>query len=235
MSSPDISQTSMLDLFRTEAECQAQALTAGLLALERDPVAADQLESCMRAAHSLKGAARIVGVAAGVSVTHAMEDCFVAAQEGRITLHQGHIDELLQGVDLLQQMAQTDEQHMGRWETEKLGQVDAFLTALNRVIETNETPTDVTPANADVERFLEDPFTPTVSRTESEAGARGGVIRVTTENLNRLLGLAGESLVESRKLKSFAESLLRLKRYHHDLRRDLTRLREQAPQLSLAA
>lgn len=227
MSSPDISQASMLDLFRTEAECQAQALTTGLLALERDPVAADQLESCMRAAHSLKGAARIVGVAAGVSVTHAMEDCFVAAQEGRITLHQGHIDELLHGVDLLQQMAQTPEQNMDQWETEKQGQVEAFLTALNRVIETNEMPSEVIPASADVERLLEGPFDPDPSR--SEAGAHGAVIRVTTENLNRLLGLAGESLVESRKLKSFTESLLRLKRYHHELRRDLNRLREHVP------
>jgi two-component system sensor histidine kinase and response regulator WspE len=33
---------------------------------------------------------------------------------------------------------------------------------------------------------------------------------------NRLLGLAGESLVESRWLKPFAESLLRLKRLHYD-------------------
>ena len=193
MSSPDISQTSMLDLFRTEAECQAQALTTGLLSLERDPAAADQLESCMRAAHSLKGAARIVGVAAGVSVTHAMEDCFVAAQEGRITLHQGHIDELLQGVDLLQRMAHTAEQNMGQWETEKLGQLEEFLTALNRVIETNEAPSDITPANADVERLLEGPLAPAHSR--SEVGGHGAVIRVTTENLNRLLGQIGRAHV----------------------------------------
>ena len=32
----------------------------------------------MRAAHSLKGAARIVGLDAAVRVAHAMEDCFVA-------------------------------------------------------------------------------------------------------------------------------------------------------------
>ncbi len=41
-------------------------------------------------------------------------------------------------------------------------------------------------------------------------------MRVTAENLNRLLGLAGESLVESRWLKPFAESLLRLKRLQHE-------------------
>ena len=67
MSAQDLSQVSMLDLFRMEADSQAQALTSGLLALERDPKAADQLERCMRAAHSLKGAARIVGLSVGVS------------------------------------------------------------------------------------------------------------------------------------------------------------------------
>jgi len=47
------------------------------------------------------------------------------------------------------------------------------------------------------------------------------------------LGLAGESLVESRGFKSFADSLLRLKRSQHDLQRALDRLREQLSQQRL--
>ena len=91
----------MQDLFRMEAESQTQVLTTGLLALERNPKAADQLEACMRAAHSLKGAARIVDLDAGVALSHAMEDFLVAAQTGRITLDQPQIDLLLDGVDLM--------------------------------------------------------------------------------------------------------------------------------------
>ena len=68
MKPPDLSQFSMLALFRVEAETQTLVLTSGLLALERDPHLADQLEACMRAAHSLKGAARIVGLGVGVRV-----------------------------------------------------------------------------------------------------------------------------------------------------------------------
>lgn len=82
MSPDDLSQLSMHELFRMEVEHQTRVLTAGMLALERDPGAADQLEACMRAAHSLKGAARIVDLSSGVGVAHAMEDCFVAAQNG---------------------------------------------------------------------------------------------------------------------------------------------------------
>ena len=47
------------------------------------------------------------------------------------------------------------------------------------------------------------------------------MLRVSAENLNRLLSLAGESLVESRWVKPFAESLLRLKRLQHDLAKTL--------------
>ena len=90
--SPDLSQFSMHDLFRLEVEGQREVLTGGLLQLEREPDNAAQLEACMRSAHSLKGAARIVGLAAAVVVAHAMEDCFVAAQRGQLRLDQARID-----------------------------------------------------------------------------------------------------------------------------------------------
>jgi two-component system, chemotaxis family, sensor histidine kinase and response regulator WspE len=236
MSSLDLTQSSMLDLFRMEAEGQAQALTLGLLALERDPKAADQLERCMRAAHSLKGAARIVGLSAGVSVTHAMEDCFVAAQQGLLTLQQGHIDELLRGVDLLQQMSRTTEPDMNRWEAQRRGQVQAFLDGMNHVI---ASPAVARESSAEALN-TEEPRGPrdeghaeAVFGSELDEGAEARVLKVTAENLNRLLGLAGESLVESRSVKSIADSLLRLKHLQYEVHRALDRLREQLPQQRL--
>jgi len=80
-------------------------LSVGLLELEQNPRSANQLEACMRAAHSLKGAARISGLAAGVDVAHVMEDCFVLAQRGELLLHRKQIDVLLKGVDLLTRIA----------------------------------------------------------------------------------------------------------------------------------
>jgi len=55
----DLSSFSMLDLFKAEAGTQKVVLNDGLLALEKGATPA-QLEELMRAAHSLKGAARIV-------------------------------------------------------------------------------------------------------------------------------------------------------------------------------
>src|SRR5437762_1155020 len=89
----------MMELFRAEVETQAATLTHGLLALDRDPDAAETLETLMRAAHSLKGAARIMNLSVSVRLAHAMEDCFVSAQRGERQLGQAEVDLLLQGVD----------------------------------------------------------------------------------------------------------------------------------------
>src|SRR5215510_10210909 len=97
----DLSSLSLLDLFRVEAENQTAILTSGLLELERGNTDPQLLETLMRATHSLKGAARIVNIQSVVRVAHAMEDCFVAAQERKLQLHQTEIDVLLRGIDLL--------------------------------------------------------------------------------------------------------------------------------------
>lgn len=208
MSYDDLSQMSMQDLFRQEAESQTLVLTGGLLALENDAGAADQLELCMRAAHSLKGAARIVGIDAGVDVAHAMEDCFVAAQRGEIRLGKRHIDLLLRGGDLLLQLGNLPAAEISQPAAENPPAVSAFLADLEAALANPEAAE--APAAAD-------------SQTPADPVARGAaagresgerVLRVTAENLNRLLGLTGESLVESRWLKPFAASLLRLKRLH---------------------
>ncbi|WP_010110304.1 Hpt domain-containing protein, partial [Burkholderia oklahomensis] len=97
----DLGRASLLELFREETQTQTQALSERLLALERGAQDAATLEACMRAAHSLKGAARIVGVPQGVDIAGRMEDCFVAAQHGRQPLTPCHVDAMLTGVDLL--------------------------------------------------------------------------------------------------------------------------------------
>ncbi|MES2356633.1 MAG: hybrid sensor histidine kinase/response regulator [Pseudomonadota bacterium] len=209
MTSDNFSQFSMFELFRLEADNQVQVLTSGLLALERDPVDAAQLEQCMRAVHSLKGAARIVGITAGVNVAHVMEDCFVAAQHGRIVLVQRQIDLLLLGVDWLTRIAHTPEAELDKWSGDNSVEFDVYLSALQQVSaekEDREVAIAIAPSS--------DAITASQTSIEPEQAlpASDRMLRVTAENLNRLLGLAGESLVSSRWLKPFADSLLRLKR-----------------------
>ena len=227
MSDQDLSQLSMMELFSMEAESQGQALTTGLLALERDPTAADQLEACMRAAHSLKGAARIVGLNAGVDIANALEDGFVAAQRGQVTLRRKHVDLLLRGVDLLNRVADQPEVNAQQGTGENLPEVNEFLRSLRLALN-----------SPDEEAMLPEPIPllPVVRESSSAADGRDTserVLRVTADHLNRLLGLSGESLVESRWLKPFAESLLRLKRLHFNTTRSLNDLRESLSGLVL--
>lgn len=222
MSADDLSQSSLLELFRQEADSQTQVLTSGLLALERDHAAPAHLEACMRAAHSLKGAARIVDLDQGVRVAHAMEDCFVAAQKGRITLLQPHIDLLLEGVDLLTQLAVSATDN-GAPAAQSRTDVDDWLAAMASLVGAHGTA-----ASPDTNQR---PVAPPASTDAREAPDR--VLRVTADSLDRLLGLASESLVESRWVKPFSESLLRLKRLHQDANKTFDNLRDTLSGLSL--
>jgi len=238
----DLSNLSMLELFRVEAESQTATLTSGLLELERGEGAPQKLETLMRAAHSLKGAARIVNLQVAVKIAHAMEDCFVAAQKGKLTLQQQHIDLMLRGVDLLQHISKRTEADIANWETEHAAEISQFVEAVDKSLKGSPpdttkaaatpaapvalVPTPKPPAQPAPQARVESPApvapSPAVP-TKQEPPER--VLRLNAENLNRLLGLAGESLVESRWLRPFAESLQKLKRHHTEVSEKLDELR----------
>ncbi|MGX5830182.1 hybrid sensor histidine kinase/response regulator [Mesorhizobium sp. 43Arga] len=218
MTDEDFSQVSMLSLFRAELETQSQALTSGLLALERDPVAADALEACMRAAHSLKGAARIIDLMPAVKIANAMEDCLVAAQRGHFRVQREHIDALLQGTDLLKLIASGPSSESANSEVETLLAKFEELSRPDAGRFTRDSAADV------VDRAQEELATTlaanllvgTEPQTQGSIGS-DRMVRVTADSLNRLLGLAGESRMEARRLRPFANGLLRLKRLQSDL------------------
>ena len=207
---------SMLDLFRLEAEEQGQALVSGLLGLEQDHAAAEHLDACMRAAHSLKGAARIVGLEAGVDIAHALEDCFVAAQAGTIVLGQPQIDRLLEGVELLMRVAKSDEHEVELWEGARKPEVDACRAALRTVLEPNAAEN---PA----------PALAPAPGTGVAAAVDERIVRVTAESFNRLFGLASEAMIKARWVGPFSQSLVPLKRLHEEAAKSFDRVREQLP------
>jgi two-component system, chemotaxis family, sensor histidine kinase and response regulator WspE len=219
-------QLALLDLFRQEVDAQADVLTTSLLAVERQDAVADRLEAGMRAAHSLKGAARIVGLTPGVRLAGAIEDCFVAAQQGRLELRHAQIDRLLGAVDLLKRIAigidgpgdAGGPGTAGRNDAAGF-EIEACMAALDGVLN-GAAALPVQPAAPAVRPALEE-------ADEQEASDR--VLRVTAESLNRLLGLAGESLVESLWVKPFTDSLVRLKRAQSESVTLVRRLRDTLP------
>jgi two-component system, chemotaxis family, sensor histidine kinase and response regulator WspE len=254
--SDDLSGFSLMDLFRSEADGQVASLTSGLLALEDEQAPSPSaLESLMRAAHSLKGAARIVGLDAAVRVAHALEDNFVAAQRGEFAIKSADVDVLLKAVDLLGQIALLPEERATPWQVENEGLIEATVVGLvrlkTRVVEpaapSISLPEAPEPVSGRAGRAL--PMThdrqgepcptgdhsPGVEGGRSENGsalafeddpspvwlpepapaptaeATGRVVRVAAESLSRLMGLAGESLVQARQLRPFVDALVALR------------------------
>ncbi len=121
---------SLFDLFKLEAESHCAALSDGLLALEKSPTDRTVVEPLMRAAHSVKGAARIVGLDVIVSLAHAMEDCFLAAKGGREVLTSARIDQLLKAVDLLAEIRGLSEPELNVWLQAQAERVASFVAVL---------------------------------------------------------------------------------------------------------
>ncbi|MFM0011489.1 hybrid sensor histidine kinase/response regulator [Paraburkholderia sediminicola] len=281
----DPRRPSLIDLFREEARTQARVLNDGLLTLDRAPRDAAALEACMRAAHSLKGAARIVGVQVGVELAHAMEDCFVAAQEGRALLDAAWIDELLRGVDIVARIGNDEDESARDAVSACVASLQARMTGVvphgaamrreavppaaatpaanpARVDGSASAPSVATKpqtASADADHDADAAFNLLANALRAEATPASGtpfapapsasasapnetsapttdasrMLRVRADNLDRLLSLSGESLVESRWLKPFAQSMLRVKRVQRDGTRALDQLHETLADLKL--
>lgn len=256
----ELSDPTMLELFRLEVEQHGQVLTDGLLRLEEDPNAPERIEPLMRAAHSIKGAARLVGIHIAVDIAHRMEDCLVAAQHGKLSLTPDDIDVLLKGNDLLSVIAHLTELPGASLSAEQQAAYNYLLHALADVlagrkpsklqqaepVQTAISASTVVPdaSVADMGeqhvaevKPLPSNSAPVVAPKPKEkpaaAQAADRVLRISAEQLNRLMGLAGESMVEARWLRPYAESMLRLKRRQAEIITLLDGLREELDERSL--
>jgi len=225
--SQDLSGFSMLELFRLEAESQTAILSAGVLAIEELERSPATIESMMRAAHSLKGAARIIGLDPAVRVAHAMEDCFVAAGKGTFHVRPEHADVLLAGIDFLSTIARAQDalspESLWAVNAEKLVLALADLMQAAPVLAAPVLPAPVAriPTTAETQVPPSQEADPSAAVQPVSAASRieqaDRVVRVSADSLTRLVGLAGESLVETRQLRPFVDSLLHLRAAHVEL------------------
>ena len=296
----------MLELFRLEAESQAEILSSGVLAIEEQRQSAEIIESLMRAAHSLKGAARIVGLDAAVQVAHALEDVFLAAGDNKISVEPTHADILLTGIDFLSSIAAADDSNNATWQEKAKHCVQNLQGIISNAPETtsdpetskptisstslsssevkhpeqavippgpineeqkhldqkipdkeikqNKSPDNTQETAADTTAEIASKGThfavplplsedskvdtsekPKTNPTDSSKDDEERVVRVSAGSLTRLVGLAGESLVEARQLRPFADSLLTLREYQTDLCDQITAYEEKIRAVDLPA
>lgn len=93
-------------LFKTESEEHLQRLDEGLLRLETNPKDWATLEEVFREAHSLKGAAKMLGVIDVEMIAHRFEDVLGAAKRGGTVLSSETIERLYGGLDAIRKLVQ---------------------------------------------------------------------------------------------------------------------------------
>ncbi|WP_426174106.1 hybrid sensor histidine kinase/response regulator [Massilia sp. TWR1-2-2] len=216
MDQDDLSAFSMMDLFRMEADGQARILTDALLAIERGAYDDATTESLMRAAHSIKGAAAIVGLDVVVQLAHRMEDAFVAAQSGSLQLSPARIDVLLAAVDLIVQCATLAEDAVAGWLGQNAARISATMESIAQVAVLHDTPAAQPAA----------PLEPAPAQPAPAAEAAPQGPRAPVQNFDQLLALASETRINAHQLQPTMASLQRFKRNQSSLFQSIEQLHE---------
>jgi two-component system sensor histidine kinase and response regulator WspE len=226
----------LLELFREDADGQLDLLAEAIVAAERNGTTGDSVAICMRAAHSLKGAARVIGLDAVVRLAHAMEEVFQAARNGRITLTAADADRLLATVDLVRRICRVEEAELEATLEAEAAAIDTLVETLTAVgqgrapipepapaseplAEPAPGP-DAVPAPAPIPEPAPTPApaspvitealvqtSATATATPSEPARTVGAIKVTPEAIGRLMALSAEVAVELRQLERHVEAL----------------------------
>ena len=165
--------------FLGELEDHVRSLERDLLALEKQsmPLARQELFATLfRSAHSLKGAARSVGVTSLESAGHRLEELFVAGRDGRMPLDASYFNSVLLIVDELREAGQSLQVTAGngnpRVVTQPGGQAPPMVPAIS--------------------------MAPTADANAAEPPASApwsGMVRVSAARLDALLAQSGELLV----------------------------------------
>jgi chemosensory pili system protein ChpA (sensor histidine kinase/response regulator) len=204
----------VLTYFGPEAGEHLDGMTAALLALQRDGASVEELDRLFRSAHTLKGAAYVVGCPRIGEVAHRMEDLLVQLREARRPLTAPMAETLFGGIDAVRLMlAPTEAPHASV--TEVVRSVLARVGALMDVPAAEGTP-GVAPTALPVPAVPADVAAPVVpepapaarparaptpARPASAPRSGRQTIRVGLEHLDALMDLVGELVVARSRLE----------------------------------
>ncbi|MCB1149024.1 MAG: hybrid sensor histidine kinase/response regulator [Chlamydiia bacterium] len=197
-----------MELFLTDLESQVALLNEGLLKVERGEGTREVYDKLMRAAHSIKGAASMVGLGTLSDLAHNMEDRFIKLKESPGKMEGPLMNALFAANDIAQRITHLDPRALSDQLIPLEGDI---LEAVRRI---------QNPSADDTYASLE-------HKPREEGQAKERVLRVSSSCLDRLMGMAGESMVESLWLEPFSEQLLGLKHELGHVLRDIDAIRER--------
>ena len=201
--------SAMMDLFRIELENQAKTLINGIVSIEQGENVAEQFDAMLRAAHSIKGAAQIVCLQPIVRLTHVMEETIAAMRNEPSILSKELIDKLLNAVDVFTRLSHISQPLISGW----VGREKSSIINLSKELSSFLSKS----AKGEGKKLSASIEEQRGNEQLTETPLQERVLRVTAQRLNRLMELAGESLIESRRLYPINESMIRLKKSLNEL------------------
>jgi len=210
--------SAFMDEFVQEIAERLQAITAGLLQLELKPENMEILHDVFRAAHSIKGAAKIMGLEKIARVAHAMEDVLEVLDRRGDVMTPAVNDLLLRGVDAIETLTAAAE----KGETTDLpvgdlcqALIDAAagrLPAESRAAEGSLPPSTATPQ--------EQPLATEPAVTSAAPPPATDTVRINVAQLERLVTISTELIMarmrSHRYLDEFADLADRLRKLNRE-------------------
>ncbi|HEY4125291.1 MAG TPA: response regulator [Rhizomicrobium sp.] len=189
----------LMSTFLVELEEHAREIERDVLALERGEGAPDQIYiTLFRSAHSLKGAARVIGLDAIETACHRFEEIVQGLRDGKLVANTSLFQLLLSAADALSAT--------GRLLAEKRETFGApLLTLLPRLAAAAESLPESQPVAAAREEPVQ-----LATTAAAPSKPQDVTLRVAAAKLDALLAQDGELLVARRRAASHAETLEKL-------------------------
>ena len=187
----------ILNIFRGETEEIVQKLNNNLLQLESNPDNEDLLVYLFRDAHSLKGAARMIGFNNIQRLAHKAEDVLGLAKEKKIKINREISDALYNAIDLMSELIQESVKLKKEYYTDD---IQKQIDKIDEIVKRTESKQKKQQTPAPEKTLPEEKIPPVGEPDESQQKSINKINAMLSESyllLNNMAGEEGSSYIET--------------------------------------
>ena len=187
----------ILNIFRGETEEIVQKLNNNLLQLESNPDNEDLLVYLFRDAHSLKGAARMIGFNNIQRLAHKAEDVLGLAKEKKIKINREISDALYNAIDLMSELIQESVKLKKEYYTDD---IQKQIDKIDEIVKRTESKQKKQQTPAPEKTLPEEKIPPAGEPDESQQKSINKINAMLSESyllLNNMAGEEGSSYIET--------------------------------------
>ncbi len=180
-----VNLSAFLPDFLAEIQEHLEALTRGVLDLERRPDDGQLVKDLFRSAHTIKGTARMIGYTAVAQVAHAAENVLDELREHRLEVNATVADALLEAVDVMRQLLASEGAQPESTAAEVLSRLENILGA-SRPTDDEGQRTEANPSSVSGPPSVVEAVSPSAPAEAEET------VRVNAARLDALLKQIGD-------------------------------------------